>query len=142
MAPGGGWGEAPAAAPPFGPPPAPAPQPPQGAEIPAAGGTKIIERAPKHMAMLVDKKNPDRKYDLKGTVNVGRAHENQLVLDHATISRHHAWIKPEGDEFLIFDVGSANGTFVNGEKVEEPRRLQSGDVVRFGDAEFIFTKVF
>jgi VWFA-related protein len=142
MAPGGGWGEAPAAAPPFGPPPGPAPQPPRDAEIPAAGGTKIIERAPKHMAMLVDKKNPDRKYDLKGTVNVGRAHENQLVLDHATISRHHAWIKPEEGEFLIFDVGSANGTFVNGEKVEEPRHLQSGDVVRFGDAEFIFTKVF
>ncbi len=139
LAPGEGWGAAPVAAPPFGT--TPAAEPPVD-EIPAAGGTRLIERAPKHMAMLVDKKAPDRKYDLKGTINIGRASDNQLVLDDPTISRHHAWIKAEGQEFMIFDVGSANGTFVNGEKVEEPRQLESGNVVRFGDAEFVFTKLF
>lgn len=142
MAPGGGWGEAPAVPPPMAPPPAASREPQQGDEMMGAGGTRIIERAPQHMAMLVDKKKPDHKYDLKGMVNIGRAQDNQVVLNDPTISRHHAWIKPEEEEFLVFDVGSANGTFVNDEKVEEPRRLKSGDVVRFGDVELIFTKVF
>jgi len=92
--------------------------------------------------MLVDKSQPDRKFDLKGTVNVGRAADNQMVIDHATVSRHHAWIKAEGEEFMVFDIGSGNGTFVNDERVEAPRRLENGDVVRFGEATFVFTKVF
>jgi VWFA-related protein len=127
------------AVPPVGPSPVAA-----GAEpgIPPAGGTRIIERAPKHLAMLVDKSRPDRKFDLKGTTNIGRARDNQVVLDDPTVSRHHAWIKGEGEDFSIFDVGSGNGTFVNDERVTEPRRLENGDVVRFGDVTFVFTKVF
>jgi pSer/pThr/pTyr-binding forkhead associated (FHA) protein len=65
-----------------------------------------------------------------------------VILQDPTVSRHHAWIKAEEDRFLIFDVGSANGTFVNGERIEEPRQLENGDAIRFGDAEFVFTKVF
>jgi pSer/pThr/pTyr-binding forkhead associated (FHA) protein len=137
----GGWPDAgPAAPPPFAPPaPADAAADPG---IPAAGGTRIIERAPQHLAMLVDKSKPDRKFDLKGTVNVGRAHDNNLVLDDPTVSRHHAWIKSEGEDFLVFDIGSGNGTFVNDEQVEAPRKLENGDEVRFGEAKFVFTKVF
>jgi hypothetical protein len=127
------------AAPPFPAPPAEQPHEPA---IPPVGGTKVIERAPKHLAMLVDKSHPDRKHDLSGTINVGRARDNQLVLDDPTVSRHHAWIKAEGENFVVFDVGSANGTFVNDEQVQEPRQLENGDAVRFGDAEFVFTKVF
>jgi len=134
----GAWGDTGPGAPPFSPPPA-AGQPPEAEE---PGGTRVIERAPRHLAMLVDRARPDTRYDLKGTVNIGRARDSQVVLDHPTVSRQHAWIKVEGEEFVIFDVGSANGTFVNDEPVEEPRRLQSGDVVRFGDAEFVFTRVF
>ncbi len=59
-----------------------------------------------------------------------------------TVSRHHAWIKADGEDFAVFEVGSANGPFVNNERVEEPRLLQNGDSVRFGDVEFVFTKVF
>ncbi len=113
-----------------------------GPGIPPAGGTRIIERAPKHLAMLVDKSRPDRKYDLRTMTNVGRARENQIILDDPTVSRHHAWIKADGEDFLIFDVGSANGTYVNDQRVTEPRRLQQGDIVRFGEATFVFTKIF
>ncbi len=129
------WSEPDPGAQPFAPVPVPS-------EIPAAGATRVIERAPKTLAMLVDKARPDQRYDLSGTVNVGRARDNQIVLQAPSVSRHHAWIKSEGDDFLVFDVGSANGTFVNDEQIQEPRRLESGDVIRFGDAEFVFTKVF
>lgn len=107
-----------------------------------AGGTRVIERAPKHLAMLVDKARPDRRFDLKGTTHIGRSRDNQVVVDDPTISRHHAWIKAEGEDFVIFDIGSANGTFVNEQRIEEPTRLQSGDTVRFGDVEFLFNRVF
>lgn len=133
------WPEPDAGAPPFAAPPLePAPE----AGIPPAGGTRVIERAPAHLAMLVDKSRPDNKHDLKGTINVGRARDNQIILDDPTVSRHHAWVKAEGENFVVFDVGSANGTFVNDEQVKEPRQLENGDVVRFGDAAFVFTKVF
>ena len=75
-------------------------------------------------------------------VRIGRGSMNEIVIQDNQSSRQHAWIKAEGEEFVIFDVGSANGTFVNDEQVEAPRRLQNGDVVRFGDAEFVFTRVF
>jgi pSer/pThr/pTyr-binding forkhead associated (FHA) protein len=113
-----------------------------GPEIPEAGGTRIIERAPKHLAMLVDKAQPDRKYDLKGTTNIGRSQDNHVVLDDPTVSRQHAWIKVEGERFLVFDVGSGNGTFVNDQRVEAPQSLENGDVIRFGEVELVFTKVF
>lgn len=115
---------------------------PPGPGIPPAGETRVIERAPKHLAMLVDRSKPDRKFDLKGRTNIGRARDNQIVLEHPTVSRHHAWIRPEGEDFLVFDIGSANGTFVNDQKVEEPQRLEHGDIVRFGEVAFVFTRVF
>jgi VWFA-related protein len=133
------WPGAVPVVPPVGQPPQPV-GPDMG--IPPAGGTRVIERAPKHLAMLVDRTRPDSKFDLKGTVNVGRGKDNQIVLDHPTVSRQHAWVKAEGEDFFVFDVGSANGTFVNDERVEEPHRLENGDVVRFGETEFVFTKVF
>ena len=114
---------------------------PVPSEIPAAGATRVIERAPKTLAMLVAKDHPDQRYDLSGTINVGRSNDNQIVLQVPSVSRHHAWIKAEGEDFLVFDVGSANGTFVNDEQIQEPRRLENGDVIRFGDAEYVFTKV-
>ena len=115
---------------------------PVPSEVPAAGATRVIERAPKTLAMLVAKARPDQRYDLSGTINVGRASDNQIVLQVPSVSRHHAWIKAEGEDFVVFDVGSANGTFVNDEQIQEPHRLESGDVIRFGDAEYVFTKVF
>jgi hypothetical protein len=135
------WSPAGVGAPPVVPPPVSVPAGP-GPGVPQAGGTRVIERGPKHLAMLVDKAQPDRRYDLKGTTNVGRAQDNQIVLEHPTVSRHHAWIKAAGEEFRVFDVGSANGTFVNDEQVTEPRLLQNGDEVRFGEMKFAFTQVF
>jgi VWFA-related protein len=125
-----------------GPDPGVQPFAPAPSEIPAAGSTRIIQRTPKTLAMLVDKARPDQRYDLSGTINIGRASDNQVVLQVPSVSRHHAWIKADGEDFVVFDVGSANGTFVNDEQVQEPRRLESGDVIRFGDAEYVFTKVF
>jgi pSer/pThr/pTyr-binding forkhead associated (FHA) protein len=92
--------------------------------------------------MLVERARPDRKFDLKGKMNIGRAPDNQIVLTDPTVSRHHAWIREQEGSFLVFDIGSANGTFVNDERVEAPRVLENGDTVRFGEVDLVFTKLF
>jgi len=77
----------------------------------------------------------------KPVVTFGRAASNDTKLDSPKVSRQHATIKLEGDEFYIYDLGSSNGTFVNENQVRAPVMLQSGDVVRMGDQEFVFNKL-
>jgi pSer/pThr/pTyr-binding forkhead associated (FHA) protein len=64
-------------------------------------------------------------------LTIGREPHNQVVIDDRSVSREHAAITPVGNDHILEDLGSANGTFVNGTRV--PRRiLQHGDVIEFG----------
>lgn len=126
----------------YGVPPGPAPAP--YAVPPAAagdGGTRVIQRLPGHVAMLVDAKNASRRYDLLETTDVGRAQGNTVTLSDATVSRQHARIRLEEDHFVLYDLGSANGTFLNGTRVEQPVPIKDGDTIRFGEVEFTFKQL-
>jgi two-component system, NtrC family, response regulator AtoC len=68
-----------------------------------------------------------------GIVTIGRAPEVDLVLDHASVSRKHARVFVERGEIRIADLGSHNGTRVNGDVLEDTRVLTTGDVVTVGD---------
>lgn len=61
-----------------------------------------------------------------------------VITCNKAISRVHCCIDREGTEYLITDMGSANGTFVNGDRVlpNQSRKIQPGDVVRLADSEF------
>lgn len=64
-------------------------------------------------------------------MTVGREAANRIVIDDPTVSREHAAIVPVGNDHILEDLASANGTFVNGVRV--PRRiLQHGDVIELG----------
>ncbi len=71
---------------------------------------------------------------------IGRAPENQLVVNDPKVSSHHALIQPEGQGYDIVDLGSSNGTFVNEQRLvpNVPRLLYTGDQVRIGDTKFIY----
>jgi EAL domain-containing protein (putative c-di-GMP-specific phosphodiesterase class I) len=69
--------------------------------------------------------------------SIGRDDDADLRIDSRRVSRRHAVINCEGGVYSIDDLGSTNGTFVNGERISEAR-LHSGDVLQFGDAEFTF----
>jgi pSer/pThr/pTyr-binding forkhead associated (FHA) protein len=60
---------------------------------------------------------------------VGRAPGNDILIDNLGVSRRHAVVKVVDDRYLLEDLGSANGTFVNGERIAGPRELQDGDQI-------------
>ncbi|MCC5951551.1 MAG: FHA domain-containing protein [Acidimicrobiia bacterium] len=75
-----------------------------------------------------------RVVTLAGPVEVGRDCED-IVLDDPTTSRRHLVLDPAGDGVVVTDQGSANGTFVDGERITDPVVLGPGHVVRLGETE-------
>jgi predicted component of type VI protein secretion system len=69
---------------------------------------------------------------LGGAVTVGRGRDADLVLADELVSRHHARITPGGPGAVVEDLGSRNGTFVNGEAVHGPTHLAPGDQLQVG----------
>jgi hypothetical protein len=68
----------------------------------------------------------------------GRNPDNTIVLATGRASRRHAEIRPEGADYILTDLGSANGTFVNGQRLTAPHRLRPGDTFDIGDDSFRF----
>lgn len=64
-----------------------------------------------------------------GEMSIGRAGDNALVLEGDGMSRRHARITWAAGQFSLEDLGSKNGTFVNGERIPAPRALAHGDIV-------------
>jgi ABC-type multidrug transport system ATPase subunit len=74
-----------------------------------------------------------------GRLLIGRLAANDLVIDHPAVSRFHARISRQGDGYVVEDLESANGTFVNGERIArgESWPLQAGDTVRIGAVKLV-----
>lgn len=73
------------------------------------------------------------------TTIVGRETTSDIVLSaDTTISRTHARLANEGGNFVVYDNGSSNGTFVNGMRLSAPVALAPGDIVQFGGSKFRF----
>ncbi|HEY0708576.1 MAG TPA: FHA domain-containing protein [Polyangia bacterium] len=69
---------------------------------------------------------------------IGRTPENDIVLNHKSISRHHAKIIRDGEKYIVVDLESANGVRVNGAEFERVE-LQSGDTLELGHVRMKFT---
>jgi pSer/pThr/pTyr-binding forkhead associated (FHA) protein len=81
---------------------------------------------------IVEGTGAGRMVALTGPVTVGRAGDADLVLADELVSRHHARITPSGSGAVVEDLGSRNGTFVNGGAVHGPTRLAPGDQLQLG----------
>jgi pSer/pThr/pTyr-binding forkhead associated (FHA) protein len=77
----------------------------------------------------------------RASVVIGRTEENDIVINHRSISRHHAKIVREGDRYTIVDLQSANGVRVNNEDYERIE-LHAGDVVELGHVKLRFVGPF
>jgi hypothetical protein len=80
---------------------------------------------------------PDGYYELNGAMQIGRSDESDIALNDPSVSRTHAVIDTEGLAPTVRDLGSTNGTFVNGKRVQR-ESLRDGDDVRFGNTRMRF----
>lgn len=79
---------------------------------------------------------------LHGNCRLGRAPENQVVVNTSNASRYHAAIHAQdGDEYWLFDLESANGTFLNGHRLLRPAQLRDGHRIMIGEATFVFRQM-
>jgi hypothetical protein len=70
-------------------------------------------------------------------VSIGRGLDNDIILEDTRVSRKHAQLRYRQRRFWLTDLGSTNGTFVNGERIAE-RALRDGDVISLGGLELVF----
>jgi pSer/pThr/pTyr-binding forkhead associated (FHA) protein len=68
---------------------------------------------------------------------IGRSPECEFVVTDLSVSRTHAELRRAGDNWLLSDLGSMNGTLVNGYRIVAPTRVRAGDEVTFGTIRFI-----
>jgi hypothetical protein len=71
------------------------------------------------------------------TITIGRHPESNMVLADPNVSRNHAEIRPQGDGFVVVDLGSTNGSRVNGVRVDT-QVLEDGDELMFGNTRMRF----
>jgi hypothetical protein len=81
-----------------------------------------------------------KEYSLGPMVTIGRLSDNTIVIDNPAASSHHACVFLEGDQFVVEDLQSTNGTFVNQARVSR-HVLQQGDVLRVGKHTLTFDRL-
>ncbi|NLW23046.1 MAG: FHA domain-containing protein [Tissierellia bacterium] len=77
-------------------------------------------------------------YILDDEVSIGRGNDNKIVIKDPYVSKKHLKIvKDEGNYYLV-DLNSANGTFLNGDRIMDVVELKNGDRIRVGQVEFLY----
>jgi pSer/pThr/pTyr-binding forkhead associated (FHA) protein len=79
-------------------------------------------------------------YAIDRVVTIGRLADNRIVLDHPSVSSHHACVFTDDDRFIVEDLQSTNGTFVNSRRVSR-RTLRNGDVLKIGTRTIMFDQL-
>ena len=73
-------------------------------------------------------------------ITLGRVASNEITVQDARCSRQHCAIYDHDGEWFVRDLGSRNGTRLNGEKISSAVALQTGDKIRIGHTKFMFTR--
>ena len=79
---------------------------------------------------------PGTDFDVGGGATMGRSDSAEIRVDDPFASSAHARIFPRGDFMYLEDMGSTNGTYLNGRQVKAAERLKVADVIRIGDSEY------
>src|SRR5438034_11406757 len=88
--------------------------------------------------IISEKGGEQRRIDFdKPEVTIGRVQGNDIVLPKGNISKRHSRIVLKDGKFIIVDLKSTNGTFVNGKKISAPQVVRSSDKIYIGD--FVLT---
>lgn len=99
-----------------------------GADLPPAGTAVLIRRG------------EGTTFVLPGEAVVGRMERCQVSVPDKSVSREHARVIRSGDRYIVRDLGSTNGTLVNGRRIEGDVPLRPGDMITVGSVEFLFAQ--
>ncbi|MBS3995435.1 MAG: FHA domain-containing protein [Alkaliphilus sp.] len=77
-------------------------------------------------------------YTLDDTITMGRNKDNDIVIVDPYVSNHHAKIILDENFYFLEDFDSANGTYLNGDKLMDAIKLRNGDRIKLGQVEFLF----
>jgi hypothetical protein len=108
---------------------------------PGVGAGVHASRSVLHTGRLVVVKSPDIEegtdFELNSTqLTIGRGRQNDLAIGtDEYASARHARFEPRQDGVWVQDLGSTNGTYLNGTRLDRPRRLTQGDIVRVGETD-------
>ncbi|MDQ4145937.1 MAG: FHA domain-containing protein [Actinomycetota bacterium] len=108
---------------------------PRGKRAPAPTPARPPSRktkTPARAAVIEGDAHKGKTFKLGDELTIGRAANCTLVLDDAYVSQKHARIFPSGDRFLVEDLGSTNGTYLNRKRLTSAAELQRGDQVKIG----------
>jgi hypothetical protein len=107
------------------------------------GHTQIFQPAPapasqSRTRLLLATSSGTHVIPLESTqLTIGRGLNNDVILEDTRVSRHHAQLRYRARRFWLSDLGSTNGTYINGEQVAE-QALRDGDTISLGGLELIF----
>ena len=116
------------------------PEPERTGEPLSADDEAAVGALPAGSALLIVQRGPNAGSRFLLDVDVitaGRHPDSDIFLDDVTVSRRHAEFRREGGEFVVIDVGSLNGTYVNREPVDSAV-LGNGDEVQIGKFRLVF----
>jgi pSer/pThr/pTyr-binding forkhead associated (FHA) protein len=106
--------------------------------------SELLDELPDGFALLVVQRGPNAgsRYLLdKDLTTAGRGPDSDIFLDDVTVSRRHAVFNRDADGFVVEDVGSLNGTYLNRERIDKAR-LGNGDEVQIGKFRLMFFTSF
>ena len=102
------------------------------APSPSRSSKSKSKKSPGRAAVVEGTAYKGKSFSLTSELTIGRADKCSLVLDDAYVSQMHARIFPRGDQVVVEDLGSTNGTYLNRQRLTSPAELQRGDKVKIG----------
>ena len=83
--------------------------------------------------LIILEKNKEKSVKLKSNISIGRLEKNEIQFDYDDVSSLHATLAmDENNEIVLKDEFSTNGTFLNGERINEPKKIIKGDIIQVG----------
>jgi pSer/pThr/pTyr-binding forkhead associated (FHA) protein len=102
------------------------------APAPPRTSPRKAKKAPRKAVVIEGDSHRGVTFDLGSELVIGRGPKCQVVLDDSYVSQMHARLFAKGDAYMVEDLGSTNGTYLNRRKVTAPTELRRGDQVKIG----------
>ena len=90
------------------------------------------------LVVITADRNVGARYMLTEDISIGRAANSSVIIDDTYASQQHARVFAQNDSYRVEDLGSTNGTYVNGRKISYPLELRVGDRIKIGKTVFEF----